>query len=46
MNAGGSTIVAIEALEASPALSGDAEPGTPLVYHNRAWHALGEASLI
>ncbi len=46
MNAGGSTIVAVDALEASPALSRDAEPGTPLVYHNRTWHALGEASLI
>jgi flavin reductase (DIM6/NTAB) family NADH-FMN oxidoreductase RutF len=44
MSAGGSTIVAVEALEASSGLSGDGLPGTPLVYHNRSWHALGEAS--
>ena len=46
MAAGGSSIVAIEALQASPALSGDAAPGDPLVYHNRRWHALGDASQI
>jgi flavin reductase (DIM6/NTAB) family NADH-FMN oxidoreductase RutF len=46
MAAGGSTIVAVEALEASPGLSGDTVPGKPLVYHNRSWHALGEASQI
>jgi flavin reductase (DIM6/NTAB) family NADH-FMN oxidoreductase RutF len=44
--AGGSAILAVEALEASPGLSGDALPGTPLVYHNRSWHALGDASQI
>lgn len=46
MAAGGSAILAVEALEASPGLSDDADPGTPLVYHNRSWHALGEASQI
>jgi flavin reductase (DIM6/NTAB) family NADH-FMN oxidoreductase RutF len=46
MAAGGSSIVAIEALEASPALSLDTAPGSPLVYHNRSWHALGDASQI
>jgi flavin reductase (DIM6/NTAB) family NADH-FMN oxidoreductase RutF len=44
MAAGGSAIVAVEALEASPGLSGDGVPGRPLVYHNRSWHALGDAS--
>ncbi|MGO4586058.1 flavin reductase family protein [Arthrobacter sp. 2RAF6] len=46
MAAGGSSIVAVEALQASPALSGDAAPGSPLVYHNRRWHTLGDASQI
>ena len=46
MAAGGSSIVAVEALQASPALAGDAAPGDPLVYHNRRWHALGDASRI
>lgn len=46
MAAGGSAIVAVEALEASPNLSGGGWPGRPLVYHNRSWHALGDASQI
>ncbi|MCG2624733.1 flavin reductase family protein [Arthrobacter sp. I2-34] len=46
MAAGGSAIVAVEALEASPGLSGGGLPGRPLVYHNRSWHALGDASQI
>lgn len=46
MDAGGSAIVAVEALQASPPLSDDAVPGKPLVYHNRTWHALGDASQI
>lgn len=46
MTAGGSAILAVEALEASPRLSVDAEHGKPLVYHNRSWHALSEASQI
>jgi flavin reductase (DIM6/NTAB) family NADH-FMN oxidoreductase RutF len=46
MPAGGSTILAVEALEASPGLSGGTPPGKPLVYHNRSWHALGDASQI
>jgi flavin reductase (DIM6/NTAB) family NADH-FMN oxidoreductase RutF len=44
--AGGSTLLAVEALEASPGLSADALPGKPLVYHNRSWHTLGDASQI
>lgn len=46
MDVGGSTILAVEALQASPGMSDDARPGEPLVYHNRSWHALGEASRI
>lgn len=46
MDAGGSAIVAVEALQASPSLSEDTVPGKPLVYHNRTWHALGDASQI
>lgn len=46
MAAGESAIVAVEALQASPLLSGDALPGKPLVYHNRCWHALADASQI
>ncbi|XAS70015.1 flavin reductase family protein [Micrococcaceae bacterium Sec5.1] len=46
MAAGGSTIVAVEALQASLALSSEAAPADPLVYHNRTWHVLGDASQI
>lgn len=46
MAAGGSSIVAVEALEASPSLSAGTDLPKPLVYHNRAWHVLGDASLI
>lgn len=42
MDAGDSTVVAVHALEAHR--HPFAESTTPLVYHNRAWHALGEAS--
>lgn len=41
MEAGLSTVIAIHALES--AHSGD-ETASPLVYHNRTWHALGDAS--
>lgn len=44
MRAGGSTIVAVHALQAH--LAADAHESTPLVYHNRAWHGLGEHSLL
>jgi flavin reductase (DIM6/NTAB) family NADH-FMN oxidoreductase RutF len=46
MAAGGSSIVAVEALQASPALSAETAPADPLVYHNRRWHTLGDASEI
>lgn len=48
MEAGGSTVVAVQALEthAPPAgdHSADAVEAEPLVYHNRTWHRLGAHS--
>jgi flavin reductase (DIM6/NTAB) family NADH-FMN oxidoreductase RutF len=47
MDAGGSTIFAVHALQSS--LSRDpaaGEAGNALVYHNRTWHRLGEHSRI
>jgi flavin reductase (DIM6/NTAB) family NADH-FMN oxidoreductase RutF len=41
MDAGDSTVIAVHALEAERS---EAEVA-PLVYHNRTWHHLGEASL-
>ncbi len=44
MDAGGSTVVAAQAVQVSTA-----EPSSqasPLVYYNRAWHRLGEHSLL
>jgi len=41
MEAGDSTVVAIHALESEHS---DDLATTPLVYHNRTWHALGDAS--
>lgn len=43
MAAGGSTVIAVQALEAttSPEFASD-----PLVYHNRRWHRLGDESTI
>ncbi|GAA2236313.1 flavin reductase family protein [Herbiconiux moechotypicola] len=50
MEAGGSTVVAVQALEthAPPAgdPSADASSAEPLVYHNRTWHRLGDHSKI
>lgn len=50
MEAGGSTVLAVEALEAQTPERGsseaDAGNSRPLVYHNRTWHELGEASKI
>ena len=50
MEAGGSTVVAVEALQtkAPPADDplADAAAAEPLVYHNRTWHRLGEHSKI
>ncbi|PPF65481.1 MULTISPECIES: flavin reductase family protein [unclassified Agreia] len=44
MDAGGSTVIAIHALQAG--ISDDVDSGEPLVYHNRTWHRLGEHSRI
>lgn len=41
MEAGDSTVIAVHALEAAHA---DTPAAAPLVYHNRTWHALGDAS--
>lgn len=41
MHAGGSTVVAVHALEAHV---DEAEHAAPLVYHNRTWHQLSEHS--
>jgi len=50
MEAGGSTVVAVQALETSapPAddPAADASTAHPLVYHNRTWHRLDENSKI
>ena len=42
MEAGGSTVIAVHALAA--AVSPEQLDARPLVYHNRTWHALGDAS--
>lgn len=44
MDAGGSVVVLVEAIEASSPQ--DDEEQVPLVYHNRSWHQLGEHSRI
>lgn len=46
MDAGGSAIVAVQALQASPELSEEPAAEKPLVYHNRTWHVLGDHSRI
>jgi flavin reductase (DIM6/NTAB) family NADH-FMN oxidoreductase RutF len=50
MEAGGSTVVAVLALEAKAPAAGDpaadAAEAQPLVYHNRTWHRLSEDSKI
>ncbi|MEN2738332.1 flavin reductase family protein [Microbacterium sp. X-17] len=50
MEAGNSTVVAVEALEAKAPAAGDpaadAAEAQPLVYHNRTWHRLSEDSKI
>ena len=51
MAAGGSTVIAVQALDAvapDPDAVGviDQEAEQPLVYHNRTWHTLSEASKI
>jgi len=40
MDAGGSTVIAVHALEAHTSDG----PRSPLVYHNRSWHGIGDHS--
>ena len=42
MEAGGSTLIAVHALQAAPPRTGPAS--APLVYHDRTYHGLGDAS--
>jgi flavin reductase (DIM6/NTAB) family NADH-FMN oxidoreductase RutF len=44
MDAGGSTVIAVHALQAGT--SDEADSSEPLVYHNRTWHRLGSHSRI
>ncbi len=44
MPAGGSTVFAVHALEAS--IASDEKLVAPLVYHNRRWHSLGDHSAL
>ena len=44
MDAGGSTVIAVHALQAGT--SDEADSVEPLVYHNRTWHRLGSHSRI
>ncbi|MBB6407088.1 flavin reductase family protein [Arthrobacter sp. AZCC_0090] len=50
LDAGTSTLIVVHALETQAPVAGSdaasAAESQPLVYHNRAWHALGENSLI
>ncbi len=48
MSAGGSTVIAVEALDALSPDQGDPAQATKaaLVYHNRTWHVLGDHSRI
>jgi flavin reductase (DIM6/NTAB) family NADH-FMN oxidoreductase RutF len=45
LEAGSSTVVVAHALQGATAREPDHEAG-PLVYHNRTWHRLGEASAL
>jgi flavin reductase (DIM6/NTAB) family NADH-FMN oxidoreductase RutF len=47
MKAGGSTVVAVEALETClPTGARPDDDSGPLVYHNRTWHSLGQHSRV
>lgn len=48
LQAGNSTIVLVHALASGTEVSQDPDEqtGEPLVYHNRVWHGLGEASRV
>lgn len=46
MEVGGSTVIAVQALQTSGLKSVAENPTHPLVYYNRTWHQLGEHSVI
>jgi flavin reductase (DIM6/NTAB) family NADH-FMN oxidoreductase RutF len=47
MDAGGSTVIAAQAIQASAARTDEpGVAGNALVYHNRRWHRLGEHSIL
>ena len=46
MEVGGSTVIAVQALQASAQKGADENSTNPLVYQNRKWHQLGEHSVI
>lgn len=46
MAAGGSTVVAVHALQSRLHSPSEAHDGHPLVYHNRTWHELGDSSRV
>lgn len=46
MDAGGSTVVAVQAIEASVSAPANDSEDRPLVYNNRTWHVLGTHSKI
>ena len=46
MEVGGSTVIAVQALQTSGQKGVAENPTNPLVYYNRTWHQLGEHSVI
>lgn len=46
MEVGGSTVIAVQALQTSGQKVAAENPTNPLVYYNRTWHQLGEHSVI
>jgi hypothetical protein len=46
MEVGGSTVIAVQALQTSAQKGADENSTNPLVYHNRKWHQLAEHSVI
>jgi flavin reductase (DIM6/NTAB) family NADH-FMN oxidoreductase RutF len=46
MEVGGSTLIAVQAVQTSVQKGAAENPTNPLVYYNRTWHQLGEHSII
>ncbi|MDQ1115594.1 flavin reductase (DIM6/NTAB) family NADH-FMN oxidoreductase RutF [Microbacterium testaceum] len=46
VDASGSTLIVVEAIEAKPRGETEEHDPTPLVYHNRQWHTLSERSAL